>query len=166
MGYKTLTINDKKELSYENGWLIIKNDDNEYCEFLDDISVLIINSLEIRITSFLLNEINKRNINLIFTDEKKCQSTILFSLYSNTFQAKRYMSQVKYNKQFKDYVWMKIVKNKIKMQKSLVCFLFGKPLFDDEYLLNVLPGDPKNIEAFVARKYFYVLFGTDFNRRT
>lgn len=165
MSYKKIIINSKADLSYCDGWLVINKDNNENREYLSDISAIVINSLEVNITTFLINELTKRDINLIFTDEKKNPASSLIPFYGSCMQVKKYNFQLSINEAEKDYVWMLIVKNKIMMQNSLVKVLTDTKLFEDEYLDSVLPNDPNNIEAFVARKYFYKLFGLGFNRR-
>lgn len=157
---KTIVISSKANLSFDNGWMLI----NIEKEYLDDVSTIVINSLQINITSYLINEIIKRKINLVFTDECKLPSSILTRLYDNSFAPKRLQSQISYSKKKKDYVWMIIVKNKIKMQSMLIKRLFDIEIFNDD-ITKVVTGDKNNIEAFVARKYFYKLFGNNFNRR-
>ena len=113
MNFKTVLINNKCTLSYENGWMNI--DENK--EFLDDISTLIINSLQVVISSCLLNEISKRKINLIFTDEHKNPNILLMRMNDNSLSAKRLNEQIAFDQEKKDIIWRLIIRNKILMQK-------------------------------------------------
>ena len=160
MSFKTILINTKSTLSYENGWMTI----NKNKEFLDDVSTLIINTLQVIISACLLNEISKRRINLIFTDEYKNPNILLMRMNDNSLFAKRLNEQIVFEQGKKDIIWRLIIRNKILMQKELIHRALDLNLFEEE-LQSLTDGDKSNAEAFVARKYFYKLFGKKFNRR-
>lgn len=163
MSYKTLIINDKSNLSYKENYIIIDKGD-KYKEFICNISCIIINSLQITITFCLLNELNKNNIPVIFCDNKSNPAFQTLPIYGCHNASLVLKKQILWKDERKSNIWTKIVKNKIINQQKLIERKFRLKDVFIEYIENIQINDKGNFEAFVARKYFYMLFGTSFNR--
>lgn len=162
MSFKVVVISNKCKLSFKENYLII---DGEKKEHLDYISTIIINTLEVSITSYLINELIKRNINLIFCDEKKNPSSTIHNLYGTGDMYRKLSEQLNYTLYNKGYTWGKIVISKLFMQQKLLYFHTGVDTCLMHFINTVEINDARNCEAFAARTYFNILFGNDFNRR-
>ena len=70
MSWRTVVITNRCKLSYKNNYLIIRNEDNNMIH-LSEIGAIIIDSTLVSVTSYLLAELMKRKIKVVFCDEKR-----------------------------------------------------------------------------------------------
>lgn len=130
---------------------------------LDDIDTLLISTTQAVLSSFLLNQLALRKINVVFTDNRQMPSSRLCPLQGRS--NKIIEKQINWNNERKSILWTKIIYSKIQNQISLlkVKGLEYKDLQEELFKLEV--NDFSNREAMVARKYFQRLFGNKFKRR-
>lgn len=133
---------------------------------LSEIHTIVIENTATAITSILLCEVVKRNIQIIFCDEKHnpCFSCIPFS--ANYENSKRIKMQFGWDETTKGLIWRKIIQEKIKNQASILSN------YDKEnaqllikYHNDVHHNDITNREGHAAKVYFNTLFGNDFSRK-
>lgn len=162
MAYKTIVINNKCDLRFKDNFLLI--DDN--LEYLDNVKNIVINTLDVTLSCYLINELNKKNINVIICDEKKNPSVFLSGIYCCGDISKKLIEQINFNDYFKGILWQQIIRNKIKLQNKILNTYMLENNVLEKYIDLVLFNDSTNVEAYAARKYFSKLFGNDFNRRS
>ena len=63
-------MQSRAKLSYKNGCMIIRTDDVRLIH-LSEINTLIVDSMQVSINSFLLCELIKKKIKVVFCDEKR-----------------------------------------------------------------------------------------------
>lgn len=166
MSWRTVVIANRCKLSYKNNYLIIRNEENNMIH-LSEIGTIIIDSTLVSITTYLLAELVKRKIKVVFCDEKRNPISELVPMYGCHNTSKRVLNQVNWDSNIKDIVWSKIVENKINNQANLLekhtkveaDMLYG-------YAKEVKPGDISNREGHAAKVYFNSLFGKEFVRHT
>lgn len=163
MKFKTIIISTEAKLTYSEGFLVIESS-NPNQVYLDDVDSIIIESLHVIISTYLLNEIAKRNINLVFCDERHNPSSQLLNLYNSFNASEKLFEQIRFDSNKKKELWTSIVKQKIGMQSRLIEIIYGEKNYLKSYIDKVKYNDSTNQEAFAARKYFTYLFGNDFNR--
>ncbi|MGL4990435.1 MAG: type II CRISPR-associated endonuclease Cas1 [Sarcina sp.] len=164
MSWRTVIIKNKCKLSYKNNSLLIRNDMLNMIH-LSEINTLVIETTMVSITSILLSECIRRKIKIIFCDERHNPQSELVSYYGSHNTSKKIIIQTKWNNDFKETLWMMIIKNKIECQASLLekyqQYGVDKLLeFRDEVNIN----DITNREGHSAKVYFNSLFGKDFSR--
>lgn len=166
MSWRTVVITNRCKLTYKNNYLIIRKEDCEMIH-LSEIGILIIDSTQVSITTYLLAEIAKRKIKVIFSDEKRNPISELIPIYGSHNTSKRILNQVKWDGKVKGEIWTHIVKNKIKNQ-ARVLEKFDKEEFDDllQYATEVEYNDLSNREGHAAKVYFNSLFGKSFVRHS
>lgn len=166
MSWRTVVITNRCKLTYKNNYLIIRKEDSEMIH-LSEIGILIIDSTQVSITTYLLAEIAKRKIKVIFSDEKRNPISELIPIYGSHNTSKRILNQVKWDGKVKGEIWTHIVKNKIKNQ-ARVLEKFDKEEFDDllQYATEVEYNDLSNREGHAAKVYFNSLFGKSFVRHS
>lgn len=164
MGWRTVIINNTCKLSYKNNSLVIRNDNLQMIH-LSEINVIVVDTGQVSITSYLISELAKNKIKLIICDEKHnpiCESVPYYGSFNTS---KKILQQIKWDSIRKDEVWQKIIKNKIHNQAEL---LKSKNIKGYEKLYefkdNVEIGDITNREGHAAKVYFNLLFGKDFIR--
>ena len=70
MSFRTVVITKQSKLSYKNRYLAVKSELEENYIHLSEIDTIIVDSIAVSISSYLLKELADNKINIIFCDEK------------------------------------------------------------------------------------------------
>lgn len=165
MSFRTVVITKQSKLSYKNKYLAVKSDLDENYIHLSEIDTIIVDSIAVSISSYLLKELSDNKINIIFCDEKHNPFGELSSFYSSHNTSKKILMQTKWSSKQKDELWSLIVKNKIVNQAMLLNKIKSNN-YDlvMSYVSEVRNGDKTNREAHAAKVYFNSLFTKSFIR--
>lgn len=112
MSFRTVVITRQSKISYKNRFLVVKQDNDEKYIHLSEIDTIIVDSISVSISAYLLKEIADAKINMIFCDEKHNPFGELSPYYSRHNSSKKIKEQIKWTNKYKDDLWMKIVKIK------------------------------------------------------
>ena len=165
MSFRTVVITKQTKLSYKNRFLAVKQDIDEKYVHLSEIDTIIVDSISVSISSYLLKELSDNKINIIFCDDKHNPYGELRSFYSRHNSSKKILEQVKWTIKEKDALWQKIVINKIINQALLLKKIKSKQHnLVASYIDEVTIGDKTNREGHAAKVYFNALFGKGFVR--
>lgn len=165
MSFRTVVITKQAKISYKNRFLVVKQDIDEKYIHLSEIDTVIVDSISVSISSYLLKELADNKINIIFCDDKHNPYGELQAFYSRHNSSKKILEQVKWTNKEKDLVWQNIVKNKIMNQSLLLKKIKSKQHnLLVSYINEVTIGDKTNREGHAAKVYFNALFGKDFVR--
>lgn len=165
MSFRTVVITKQAKISYKNRYLVVKQDIDEVYIHLSEIDTIIVDSIAVSISSYLLKELSDNKINIIFCDEKHNPFGELSSFYSNYNTSKKIMLQCKWEDKMKDKLWEKIIKNKILNQSLLISRLKKEEAsLLLQYVDEVKSGDKTNREGHASKVYFNALFGKKFVR--
>lgn len=165
MSFRTVVITDQAKLSYKNRFLVVKKGIDEKYVHLSEIDTIIVDSISVSISTYLLKELTDYKINLILCDEKHNPFGEVKSLYGTHNSSKKIINQTKWKQKSKDELWTCIVKNKIINQMQLL-----KKIKSEntslllEYMGEIEIGDKTNREGHAAKVYFNSLFGKMFSR--
>ena len=165
MSFRTVVITKQSKLSYKNRYLAVKSELEENYIHLSEIDTIIVDSIAVSISSYLLKELADNKINIIFCDEKHNPFGELNSFYSSHNTSKKILIQTKWNNKQKDELWSLIVKNKI-INQALLLNKIKSENYDllMSYVNEVRVGDKTNREAHSAKVYFNALFTKSFIR--
>lgn len=165
MSFRTVVITKQSKLSYKNRYLSVKSELEENYIHLSEIDTIIVDSIAVSISSYLLKELADNKINIIFCDEKHNPFGELNSFYSSHNTSKKILIQTKWNNKQKDELWSLIVKNKI-INQALLLNKIKSENYDllMSYVNEVRVGDRTNREAHSAKVYFNSLFTKSFIR--
>lgn len=161
---KSLIIDNSASLHLSNNNIIIENDKGTFQESLDVIDIVIINQ-KCTLSTSLINEIISKNIPIVINDESKMPNAYIYPIYGSVSRHKTISDQINWKTKKKDKIALTIIKNKILNQETVIKHLFHRSHEYHDYLSEINTDNMTKCEAFVARKYFYALFGPDFNRR-
>ena len=165
MSFRTVVVTKQAKLSYKNRFLVVKQDIDEKYVHLSEIDTIIVDSISVSISSYLLKELSDNKINIIFCDDKHNPYGELRSFYSRHNSSKKILEQVKWTIKEKDALWQKIVINKIINQALLLKKIKSKQHnLVASYIDEVTIGDKTNREGHAAKVYFNALFGKGFVR--
>lgn len=165
MSFRTVVISKQSKISYKNRFLVVKQDADEKYIHLSEIDTIIVDSIAVSISSYLLKELSENKINIIFCDEKHNPFGELKSFYSRHNSSKKIIEQINWKNSSKDSLWKEIVKNKITNQALLLNKIKSKNYnLILSYVNEVKIGDKTNREGHAAKVYFNSLFGKKFVR--
>lgn len=165
MSFRTVVISNQSKLSYKNRFLVVKQDNDEKYVHLSEIDTIIVDSIAVSISTYLLKELSDSKINIIFCDEKHNPFGELSSYYSSHNTSKKIQKQINWLKENKDKMWQNIIKNKI-INQALMMKKINSNKYELllTYIEDVLSVDKTNREGHAAKVYFNELFGKDFVR--
>lgn len=165
MSFRTVVITRQSKISYKNRFLVVKKESEEKYVHLSEIDTIIVDSISVSISAYLLKELADNKINIIFCDEKHNPFGELSPYYSRHNTSKQIQEQIHWKKTSKDIIWQKIIENKISNQSKLlkkVKSTKNKLLLS--YIEEIQIGDKTNREGHAAKVYFNELFGKNFSR--
>lgn len=165
MSFRTVVISKQSKLSYKNHYLVVKSELDENYIHLSEIDTILVDSISVSISSYLLKEIINSKINIIFCDEKHNPFGELTSYYGSHNTSKKILKQIKWTNKDKDTLWETIVKNKI-INQAMLLKKIDSENYDllMSYVEEVTSGDKTNREAHAAKVYFNSLFTKKFIR--
>lgn len=164
MSWRVVVVSNSAKLDYQLGYLVVRQDTTTKIH-LSEISVLLVETTAVSMTGYLLSELMKKKIKVIFCDEKRNPSSELVPFYGSHDTSMKIRKQIEWSKDTKAAVWTEIVADKIKKQSELLR-LYAKAEYKmlDSYIGELQFGDVTNREGHAAKVYFNALFGMDFTR--
>ena len=167
MSFRTVVITKQSKISYKNRFLVVKQENDEKYIHLSEIDTVIVDSISVSISAYLLKELADNKINIIFCDEKHNPFGEVVPYYSKHNTSKMIKEQIKWKVSDKDKIWAEIVKNKI-MNQALLLKKTKSPKYKLilSYIDEVVDGDKTNREGHAAKVYFNALYGNSFVRNS
>lgn len=128
---------------------------------LEDLGFIVLESLQLAVTTACLNALAQENIAVVICDDAHMPSAMLQPFSGNTLSQRHTEAQLRATEALKARLWRQTVKAKISNQAECLKRL-GLP---DQRLRvlaeSVKAGDADNAEAVAARYYFQQLSGTE-----
>lgn len=164
MSWRTVVISQNAKLDYQIGYLVVRGQDTRKIH-LNEIRTLIIESTAVSLTSYLLCELMKHKVKVVFCDEKRNPSSELLPYYGCHDTSQKVRCQMEWTKDEKACIWTEIVSEKINKQAQLLEKLHcSEASLLREYIQEIEFGDITNREGHAAKVYFNALFGKKFTR--
>lgn len=159
---------DRRHLFVSRGFLVVQETEGSRKELgqvaLDDIAAVIGNAHGLSYTNNLLVALAERGAPFVLCGANHNAVGMLLSIDGNFQQAKRLDAQIGASKPTHKRLWAEIVKSKLQQQAAAL-EAAGAPTAPLTALANkVRSGDPDNLEAQGARRYWGLLFGDQFRR--
>jgi CRISPR-associated protein Cas1 len=154
-----------RHLSKQRGFLVVESQGTELGRVpLDDIDAVIASAHGLTYSNNLLVALAERNAPFVLCGRNHVPAAILWSVDGHHTQAGRIADQAEATKPTKKRLWAQIVRAKIDGQRATLEET-GNPHEGFRLLARkVRSGDPDNVEAQAARRYWPLLFGKDFRR--
>ncbi|MBC3860874.1 type II CRISPR-associated endonuclease Cas1 [Undibacterium jejuense] len=159
---------NKRHLFLLRGFIIVQQHGDNLQELgripIDDVIAVIANAHGITYTNNLLVALAERGIPFVLCGANHNTAGMLVPIGGHHLQAKRFDAQIAASQPTIKRIWADIVKAKLQQQSAVLATL-GKPDIPLSALVKkVKSGDPDNIEAQGARRYWTLLFGATFRR--
>lgn len=165
MSWRTVVISRRAKLDFKMDYLVVREEETKRIH-LSEISTLIIESTAVSMTAYLLCELIKHKIKVVFCDEKRNPASELMPYYGSHDTSGKIRSQISWDENIKTFVWTEIVSQKIRMQSDMLaeagCNESAALL--STYVDELEIGDVTNREGHAAKVYFNSLFGAGFTR--
>lgn len=133
---------------------------------LADMEALIFNSPAATVTGKLLVALSEHGIAVSVCGANQAPAAMLWPVAGHHEQARRMDIQAAAGKPLKKRLWQRIVRAKVRAQGAVVSKLGGESAPFERLARSVRSGDPKNIEAQAARRYWPLVMGKHFRRET
>ena len=147
------------------GFMTVSNDGVEVGRVpLDDMSVLLCNARGLSYSNSLMTELAKRGVAVVLCGSNYLPVAWLWPLEGHHVQSLRMRSQLEAPRPLCKRLWQAVVRAKIGQQKNTLELLQLPTDGFDTLARRVKSGDPDNVEAQAARRYWPLLFGRDFRR--
>jgi CRISPR-associated protein Cas1 len=156
---------DDRHLAVHRGFMIVSADNAEMGRVpLDDIGVLLCHAHGLTYSNNLMVELARRGAAVVLCGPNHMPVAWLWPLDGHHVQAQRMRHQLAAEDALMRRIWQVLVRAKI-AQQGAVLERAGKPDGAFEMLARkVRSGDPENIEAQAARRYWPLLMGAEFRR--
>jgi CRISPR-associated protein Cas1 len=159
---------DRRHLHLHRGFMVVQDTEGDRKELghvpLDDISAVIANAHGLSYTNNLLVALAERGAPFVLCAANHKAVGMLLPIEGNFEQARRIELQICATQPTRKRLWATIVRSKLQQQASALDAT-GSPTAPLTALVSkVKSGDPENVEAQGARRYWSLLFGDTFRR--
>ena len=160
--------NDKRHLSMYRGFMLVHTTGDERKEVgrvpLDDMAALIANAHGLSYTNNLLVALAERGVPFVLCAANHNVVGMLWPIDGHHQQAHRFEAQIACTLPMRKKLWASIVKSKLLNQAAVLKATGASHAPLQNVAKQVRSGDPDNLEAQGARKYWSLLMGPLFRR--
>ncbi|HWO56300.1 MAG TPA: type II CRISPR-associated endonuclease Cas1 [bacterium] len=165
MDEKIIDIADKQvALSARLDQLRLKSDDGEVSVPLEEVTAVVVSHPAVHYTHATLSGLCAAGAPLIVCNEKRLPVGMLVPLVGHYVQAERLAAQAESTLPARKFAWKQVVRSKILSQARLLMDLGAGNAGLVALARGVRSGDPDNLEAQAARRYWPLVFGAAFAR--
>lgn len=131
---------------------------------LEDLGVLLLDGYGIVLTNTLLAGCALNNVAVAVSGPNHIPAGLMLPLEGNSVHARILRDQIAVKPGKKHELWQTVVIAKLQNQAAVLKAVTGSDRKVKRLIPFVRPGDPDNVEARAAQKYFLTLFDDDFVR--
>ncbi len=159
---------DRRHLFLNRGFMVVQDTEGERKELgqvpLDDIAAVIANAHGLSYTNNLLVALAERGAPFVLCAANHNAVGMLLPIEGNFEQSRRIEAQIAASQPIHKRLWAAVVRSKLEQQATAL-EAAGAPTAPLIALVRkVRSGDPENMEAQGARRYWGLLFGNGFRR--
>ncbi len=165
--FRTLTVNFGEKLKVKDDWLVVEIADEERKIPIEDLYSVVVDNQETSITVPALHKLTDFGVHILICNEKHQPVTIVLPQNTHYRPLNVIRKQLSLSEEFKDKIWDKIVKAKIKNQAEVLKLCGGKSEKVErikELADEVIDGDEGNREGIAAKMFFREMYGSSFVR--
>lgn len=152
-------------LSKDRGFLVVSAAGAELGRIpLDDIAAVIATAPGTGVSTTLLAELVARGASFVLCGRNYAPAALLWPLVGHHAQQRRIESQIEASRPLSKRLWALIVAAKIRRQGSTLAEIAAPAGAFERLARAVRSGDPDNLEAQAARRYWPLMFGEEFRR--
>jgi CRISPR-associated protein Cas1 len=158
---------DGRHLAVDRGFLTVAEKGTEVGRVpLDDLAAVVANAHGLTYSNNLLVTLATRGVPMVLCGPNHRPAALVWPVDGHHAQAGRMSDQAKASLPLKKRLWQQIVQAKILAQGATLAAVGAEAGGFRLLARKVRPGDPENVEAEAARRYWPLLLGSDFRRDT
>lgn len=158
---------DGRHLAVDRGFLTVAEKGAEVGRIpLDDLAAVVANAHGITYSNNLMVTLAARGVPVILCGPNHRPAAVVWPVDGHHAQAGRMSDQAQASAPLKKRLWQQIVQAKILAQAATLTTVGAEAGGFRLLARKVRPGDPDNVEADAARRYWPLLFGPQFRRDT
>jgi len=156
---------DGRHLSLSRGFMVVSERDREIGRVpLDDIGAVMANAHGLTYSNALLTALAERGAVVVLCGPNHSPAAFLWPVDAHHVQARRMRAQIDAPEPLAKRLWRSLVRAKVRQQAAVLDSLGVPGGGLTEMARRVRSGDPDNLEAQAARRYWPLLLGADFRR--
>ena len=159
---------DRRHVHVHRGFLVVQDTEGERKELgqvpLDDIAAVIANAHGLSYTNNLLVALAQRGVPFVLCAANHNAVGMLLPIDGNYEQSKRIEAQIAAALPTHKRLWASIVRSKLEQQAAALVATGSPSAPLTALIAKVKSGDPQNLEAQGALRYWRLLFGAAFRR--
>lgn len=156
---------DGRHLAVDRGFLTVTEKGSEVGRVpLDDLAAVVANAHGLTYSNNLLVTLATRGVPMVLCGPNHKPAALVWPVDGHHAQAGRMSDQARASGPLKKRLWQQIVQAKILGQAGTLSATGAEAGGFRLLARKVRPGDPDNVEAEAARRYWPLLFGGDFRR--
>lgn len=156
---------DGLHVAVHRGFLTVSKDREELGRVaLDDIGGVIAHAHGLTWSNTVFTRLSERAVPVVLCTRNHAPVACVWPLEGNYLQGARLNAQVDASKPLAKRLWRDVVVAKIRMQGAVLASVSADARAFDRLSRKVRSGDPDNVEAQAARRYWPALMGPDFRR--
>lgn len=126
---------------------------------LDDVAVVVASNPQITLTQAVLSGLSAAGAAIISCDERRLPVGMMLPLQGHYSQTERIARQLAAKLPVCKRLWQQVVRSKIEAQAAALRLEIGADGGLPALAKRVRSGDPENVEAQAARRYWLLIFG-------
>lgn len=131
---------------------------------IEDLGVVVVDDVRATYTQAVFLELLAAGATVMVSGRDHLPAGMMLPLDAHHIQTERHRAQVEAGAPVKKRIWQALISAKIALQSAVLLHFVGR----DSGLLpmskRVRSGDPDNLEAQAAQRYWPILFGAEFRR--
>lgn len=152
-------------LSVANRQLVIERPEQPKATLpIEDLGVVIVDDLRATYTQAVFIELLEAGATVMVTGRDHLPAGMMLPLDAHHVQTERHRAQVEASEPVKKRAWQTLIRSKIAQQGVVLTHFTGEHGGLLPMSRRVRSGDPENLEAQAAQRYWPRLFGKDFRR--
>lgn len=162
---KTIAFSSKVQLSFKLQQLVIKRENpvtgiaETVTRPIEDIGIIVIESEQVTLSSYLISRLLENNVGIIFCDAKHMPANMILPLQANTLQSEKSIAQIQASAPLKKQLWQQTISAKILNQGAVLNKVMGLNVGNMiKWSASVRSGDPENLEGRAAAYYWRNMF--------
>jgi CRISPR-associated protein Cas1 len=156
---------DGRHLAINRGFLTVSEKGAEIGKVpLDDIAAVVANAHGLTYTNNALVELSTRGVPIVLCGANHMPAAIVWPVDAHHVQTGRMNDQIAASLPLKKRLWAQLVRAKILAQAATLAAVGASNTGFFLLSRKVRSGDPDNVEAEAARRYWPLLMGSDFRR--
>lgn len=158
-------VTDGVHISASRGFVVLHKDQEKLGQIaIDDMAALIIRGYGSTLSVNVCARLSSSNIPIIICGSNQSPASVLWPLSGHHAQGRIMQGQSELSRPQKKRLWQSLIRAKITAQAEAV-ILTGETANDIKAMVKrVKSGDPDNLEAQAARRYWSRMMGRDFRR--